>query len=81
MTRRELRPTAIRTADVLAACPYDGEFATWQVAETMGLPMSKLSGHLDFLVHAGRLARIKRGVYELTPYGRAVRGKDFGAAA
>ena len=76
-----MRPAKIRTADVLAACPYDGPFYVVDVAQAMGIPSSKLSGHIDFLVHAGRIASIGGRQYELTPYGRAVRGPDFGAAA
>ena len=71
----------IRTIDVLAACPYDGPFYVVDVAQNMGLPSSKLSGHIDFLVHAGRIASIGGKQYELTPYGRAMRGPDFGRAA
>lgn len=75
------RPSQLKTVDILAACPWKGTFRPIDVAEALGYPVGAITGHLDYLVQSGRLAHPERGVYELTPLGRAVRGPDFGAAA
>lgn len=68
-----LKTIAIRTADVLAACPAEGEFAVLFVARAMGISSTRLSGHIDWLVKAGKLERVCRGKYRLTDMGRAMR--------
>ena len=64
-------PVCIRTYEVLAA--WDalpmGELRQSDIAAHLGVPASRISGHLDWLRKCGKIERVSRGVYRRTAFG------------
>lgn len=69
------RPTAIRTADVLA-CFGQEPVSLQTVAEELGVHRPALSGHIGHLQKQGKITRIRRGVYVLSAWGQKSQERD-----